>query len=300
MKLKGRFKKLNNGLARDYMDVEMTETKPEVPEGMFWKCSSCGTLIYEEDFQKHFRCCPECGKHFRVDPWSRIRMTVDAGSFEEWDQNLMVKNPLEFSGYEEKIQKLQEKTLLKDAVVTGKGEILGYKVALGVMSSQFMMGSMGVVVGEKLTRMVERATKERLPIVIFCCSGGARMQEGIFSLMQMAKVSQALKCHDKEGLLYVSVLTDPTTGGVTASFAMLGDVIIAEPGAVIGFAGERVIQKTLGQKLPEGFQRAEFLQKHGFIDCVTERARMRKVLSVLLKSAGVTNDRVPYAQKGNK
>lgn len=285
MKLKGRFKKSNNGLAREYMAAETAEGKPEVPEGMFCKCSSCGKLIYEEDFQKALRCCPECGKHFRVDPWSRIRMVVDSYSFEEWDRDLEITNPLEFPGYEDKIQELQHKNQLKDAVVTGKGMISGCQVALGVMSPHFMMGSMGIVVGEKLTRMVERATKERLPVVIFCCSGGARMQEGIFSLMQMAKVSQALKCHDKEGLLYIPVLTDPTTGGVTASFAMLGDVIIAEPGAVIGFAGERVIRKTLGQKLPEGFQSAEFLQKHGFVDCVVERTRMRKTLSILLKSA---------------
>lgn len=286
MKLKGRFKKSNNGLAREYMAAETTEGKPEVPEGMFWKCSSCGKLVYEEDFQKNLKCCPECGKHFRLDPWSRIWMTVDSHTFEEWDEDMEITNPLEFSGYEEKIQNLQQKTGLKDAIITGKGSIHGTEAAIGVMSPQFMMGSMGVVVGEKLTCMVERATKERLPVIIFCCSGGARMQEGIFSLMQMAKVSQALKCHDQEGLLYVPVLTDPTTGGVTASFAMLGDVILAEPGAVIGFAGERVIRKTLGQKLPEGFQSAEFLQKHGFVDCVVERSRMKKTLSILLRSAG--------------
>jgi acetyl-CoA carboxylase carboxyl transferase beta subunit len=279
--LKEHFKKTIGGLTKD----QTTNKKTEIPDGLFCKCSACGTVILEEDFQKENRCCPECGKHFRLDVWSRINITADQGTFQEWDKDLEAGNPLDFPDYEKKIQELQAKTGLKDAVVTGQAKIYGNNVALGVMSPDFMMGSMGTVVGEKITRMVERATKEGLPIVLFCCSGGARMQEGIYSLMQMAKVSQALKRHDEAGLLYVPVLTDPTTGGVTASFAMLGDVIVAEQGATIGFAGERVIRQTIGQKLPEGFQSAEFLLKHGFVDYVVKRKRIRKVLRVLIESS---------------
>lgn len=197
------------------------------------------------------------------------------------------ENPLKFPGYEEKLQKLREETGLQDAVVTGQATIYRQKAAIGIMSPDFLMGSMGTAVGEKITRMVERATAESLPVVLFCCSGGARMQEGIFSLMQMAKISQALKRHDEAGLLYVPVLTDPTTGGVTASFAMLGDVILAEPGALIGFAGARVIKQTIGQRLPEGFQSAEFLQKHGFVDRIVKRSQMRKTLAALIRSCAV-------------
>lgn len=283
--LRGQFRKTVR-LSKN--DVKSVKNRPEVPEGLFRKCVSCGKIIYEDDIKMNFHCCPECGKNFRVDTWTRIDMVLDKNTFEEWDSNLKVKNPLDFPGYEEKLQFLEEKTGLKDAVITGKGKLYGIKTAFGVMSPDFMMGSMGTIVGEKITRMVERATEERLPIILFCCSGGARMQEGIFSLMQMAKVSQALKRHDEAGLLYIPVLTDPTTGGVTASFAMLGDVILAEPGATIGFAGERVIAKTLGQKLPEGFQSAEFLQKHGFVDRVVKREKMRIVLRVLLESSGNT------------
>ena len=284
--LKGQFKK-TAGLWKN--DEKSSKKRPEVPEGLFRKCPFCGKIIYEEDIRKNYDGCPECGKNFRVAPWRRIEMVTDPDSFEEWDKELAVSNPLNFPEYDEKMQNLQEKTGLKDAVVTGKARIHGNETAFGVMSPDFMMGSMGTVVGEKITRMVERATAEKLPVILFCCSGGARMQEGIFSLMQMAKVSQALKLHDEAGLLYVPVLTDPTTGGVTASFAMLGDVILAEPGATIGFAGERVIAKTLGQKLPEGFQSAEFLQKHGFVDRVVKREKMRLVLRVLLESSNGGN-----------
>ena len=283
--LKERFKKTVSVFSKDKNADEYIDSKPEVPEGLFCKCAECGKLIYEEDFKENYECCPECGKHRRIDPCTRIRMTADAGTFEEWDADLVTSNPLDFPGYEEKIELLQKKTGLKDGVVTGKCRIKGVPTCLGVMAADFMMGSMGTVVGEKITRMVERATEEKLPVIIFCCSGGARMQEGIFSLMQMAKVSQALKLHDEAGLLYVPVLTDPTTGGVTASFAMLGDVILAEPGATIGFAGERVIRQTIGQKLPEGFQSAEFLQKHGFVDAVVKRKRLRKTLGILLQSS---------------
>lgn len=284
--LKEQFKKTVGIFSRDKKAGDYT--KPEVPEGMFCKCSSCGKLIYEEDYINNYYCCPQCGKHNRIEPWIRIRMLADAGTFEEWDRDLEAGNPMEFPGYEEKIAQLQKKTGLKDGVVTGKCKIKGMDTCLGVMSPAFMMGSMGCAVGEKITRMIERATKEGLPVVLYCCSGGARMQEGIFSLMQMAKISQALKQHDEAGLLYVPVLTDPTTGGVTASFAMLGDVILAEPGATIGFAGERVIRQTIGQKLPEGFQSAEFLQKHGFVDAVVKRERHRKTLAVLLQSSAIS------------
>lgn len=261
--------------------------KPRVPDGMFRKCESCGKMVYEEDVQEAFFCCPECGKHFRIDPRTRIRLVTDRNSFEEWEEELAGGNPLDFPEYEEKRKRLQESTGLKEAVITGTAKIAGQRIAIGAMSPDFLMGSMGTAVGEKITRMIERATKERLPVILFCCSGGARMQEGIFSLMQMAKTSQALKRHDEAGLLYVSVLTDPTTGGVTASFAMLGDVILAEPGALIGFAGARVIRQTIGGRLPEGFQSAEFLQKHGFVDRIVRREQMRRTLAVILKSSVV-------------
>lgn len=263
---------------------ETEESSPQVPDGMFQKCSSCGSTLYEEDIRENWYCCPECGAHFRISPWMRISMVTDQESFEEWDADLIGENPLDFPDYEEKLEGLRQKTGLSEAVVTGCGSIRGTRAAIGVMSPDFLMGSMGTAVGEKITRMIERATRERLPIILFCCSGGARMQEGIFSLMQMAKTSQALKRHDEAGLLYISILTDPTMGGVTASFAMLGDVILAEPGALIGFAGERVIRQTIGQKLPEGFQSAEFLLKHGFVDRIVRREQMRQVLAVLLRS----------------
>lgn len=227
---------------------------------------------------------PEGNKNGRLTPMERIELVTDPETFSEWDADLVGVNPLDFPGYEEKLELLREQTGLQDAVITGQAEIYGKKVAIGAMSPDFLMGSMGTAVGEKITRLVERATKERLPVILFCCSGGARMQEGIFSLMQMAKTSQALKRHDEAGLLYVPVLTDPTTGGVTASFAMLGDVILAEPGALIGFTGARVIKQTIGQKLPDGFQSAEFLQKHGFVDRIVKRENMRQALGVILKS----------------
>jgi acetyl-CoA carboxylase carboxyl transferase subunit beta len=273
--------------------------KPQVPDGMFRRCDGCGKTVYEEDIRKAHECCPACGKHFRIDPDTRIRLTVDRKSFHEWDADLTGEDPLQFPDYAEKLQKLQESTKLREAVVTGQASIGGTACAIGVMSPDFLMGSMGTAVGEKITRMIERATKEQLPVILFCCSGGARMQEGIFSLMQMAKTSQALKRHDEAGLLYISVLTDPTTGGVTASFAMLGDVILAEPGALIGFAGARVIRQTIGGKLPEGFQSAEFLQKHGFVDRIVRRDQMRKTLAVLLKSSAVEESVLESKQKSH-
>lgn len=278
--LRERFKKTIQSRKK----LETEENSPRVPDGMFQKCSSCGSTLYEEDIRENWYCCPECGTHFRISPWMRISMVTDPDSFEEWDPELVGENPLEFPDYDEKLEGLRQKTGLSEAVVTGCGTVRGTRAAIGAMSPDFLMGSMGTAVGEKITRMIERATAERLPVVLFCCSGGARMQEGIFSLMQMAKTSQALKRHDEAGLLYISILTDPTMGGVTASFAMLGDVILAEPGAMIGFAGERVIRQTIGQKLPEGFQSAEFLLKHGFVDRIVRRDQMRQVLAVLLRS----------------
>ena len=266
------------------------EILPQVPDGMFRKCGSCKKILYEKDVRDSWYCCPKCGTCFRIDPQTRIRMTADVHSFEEWDAGLVGGNPLDFPEYEENLEQLRAKTGLADAVLTGKAAIRGIPAAIGAMSPDFLMGSMGWAVGERLTRMIERAEKENLPIVLFCCSGGARMQEGIVSLMQMAKVSQALKHYSENGGCYIPVLTDPTMGGVTASFAMLGDVILAEPGAMIGFAGARVIRQTIGQKLPEGFQSAEFLQSHGFVDRIVKREKMRGTLAFLLQSSGGNAD----------
>ncbi len=246
------------------------------------KCNMCKAAIIAEDVKKGDYICPKCGGYFRMHAYKRIRSVADEGTFEEWDRGLTTKNPLQFKGYEEKLTSLQEKTGLDEAVTAGRARIGGEETALAVCDGRFLMASMGEVVGEKITRAVERATKEELPLIIFTCSGGARMQEGIVSLMQMAKTSAALKRHSDAGLLYITVLTDPTTGGVTASFAMLGDIILAEPGALIGFAGPRVITQTIGQKLPKGFQRSEFLLEHGFIDAIVERPQMKEVLSRLL------------------
>ena len=280
MKLDNVFKKTRIAVGRKNY-ITFTR-RPEVPEGLLRKCNKCGGAIIAEDVKKDHYICPKCGGYFRVHARRRIEMITDEGSFEEWDSDLQGGNPLEYKGYEEKLKKLQEKTGLSEAVVTGKAKIDGREVVIGVCDGRFLMASMGEAVGEKIARAVERATKERLPVILFACSGGARMQEGIVSLMQMAKTSAALKHHSDAGLLYISILTDPTTGGVTASFAMLGDVILAEPKALIGFAGPRVIEQTIGQKLPEGFQRAEFLLEHGFLDAIVERPQMKAVLSKIL------------------
>lgn len=260
-----------------------TEGEPNIPQGLWKKCNKCGQPIYVEDVTNNYYVCPKCGGYFRIHAYRRMEMLLDQGSFEEWNQEMEFSNSLDFPGYEKKVLAAKEKTGLNEAIVTGKGRILGQETAIGVCDARFLMSSMGHVVGEKITRMVERATKEKLPVIIFACSGGARMQEGIVSLMQMAKTSAALKKHHEAGQLFISVLTDPTTGGVTASFAMLGDIILAEPGALIGFAGPRVIEQTIGQKLPEGFQRAEFLLEHGFIDKIVERDEQRQVLGDILK-----------------
>lgn len=267
------------GPQKETVRAEMT---PEVPEGLMKKCNVCKAAILTDDVKQGYYICPKCHNYFRVHAMRRVEMVADAGSFEEWDTGLASGNPLNYKGYEEKLRALREKTKLDEAVVTGRARINGREVALAVCDGRFMMASMGRVVGEKITRAVEKATEKRLPVIIFACSGGARMQEGIHSLMQMAKTSAALKRHHDAGCLYISVLTDPTTGGVTASFAMLGDVILAEPGALIGFAGPRVIEQTIGQKLPKGFQRAEFLLEHGFVDRIVEREELKETLSEIL------------------
>ena len=277
MKLQNMFKKNRKSY------IPLKSERPEVPEGLLKKCNKCGAAILTEKVKSAGYICPKCQGYFRVHAYERIRMTVDEDSFEEWEKDMEFVNPLEFKGYEEKVKSLKEKTGLSEAVVTGKASIEGNPAVIAVCDGRFLMASMGQVVGEKITRAVERATKEQLPVIIFACSGGARMQEGIVSLMQMAKTAAALKRHSDAGLLYVSVLTDPTTGGVTASFAMLGDVILAEPKALIGFAGPRVIEQTIGEKLPKGFQRSEFLLEHGFIDRIVERKEMRTVLGNILQ-----------------
>ena len=285
MKLDNMFKKTRQISGRKNY-IHLGGRKPEVPEGLLRKCNKCGGAIIAEDVKRESFICQKCGGYFRVHAYRRIEMIADENSFEEWDMDLQTENPLDYKGYEEKIEKLQEKTGLREAVVTGKATILGHPAVLAVCDGRFMMASMGEIVGEKITRAVERATRQELPVIIFACSGGARMQEGIVSLMQMAKTSAALKRHSDAGLLYISVLTDPTTGGVTASFAMLGDIILAEPKALIGFAGPRVIEQTIGQKLPKGFQRSEFLLEHGFIDQIVERPKMRETLGRILEFHG--------------
>ena len=282
MKLDNMFKKTRI-VSRIQSHNAARASRPEVPEGLLRKCNKCGAAIIAEDVKQGNYICPKCGGYFRIHAYRRIQMVIDEGTFEEWDHDLTGGNPVNYKGYPEKVQALQEKTGLKEAVVTGRGKINGREIVIAVCDGRFLMASMGWAVGEKITRAVERATEEKLPVIIFACSGGARMQEGITSLMQMAKTSAALERHSKAGLLYVSVLTEPTTGGVTASFAMLGDIILAEPGALIGFAGPRVIEQTIRQKLPKGFQRAEFLVEHGFVDDIVRREDLKETLGKILE-----------------
>ena len=258
---------------------------PKIPDGTWVKCSHCGKTIYQKELTE-YKICPECGGHFRIGAWERIAITCDENSFEEFNAGLTSLNPINFPKYDEIIKNAQERSGLKEGVVTGKCRIEGIETILCVMDSNFMMGSMGSVVGEKITRAFEKATEEKLPIIVFTTSGGARMQEGIISLMQMSKISAAVRRHSDKGLLYITVLTDPTTGGVTASFAMLGDIILSEPGATIGFAGKRVIEQTIRQELPEGFQTAEFQLKHGFVDKIVKRKYLKMVLAKLLRLHG--------------
>jgi acetyl-CoA carboxylase carboxyl transferase subunit beta len=257
----------------------------EIADGLWHKCAKCGVLAYAKDLLANQMVCSECGHHNRVDSDERIRQLIDANTWVAMDEHLRPTDPLQFRDrkpYIDRLRETQEKTGLTDAVTTGLGEINGLPVALGVMDFRFIGASMGSVVGEKLTRMIEKATQRQHPVVIICTSGGARMQEGMLSLMQMAKVSAALQMHREQRLLYIPVLTNPTTGGVTASFAMLGDIIIAEPRATIGFAGRRVIEQTLREKLPEEFQTAEDLLKHGFVDEIVPRTQLKKVLTQLI------------------
>ncbi len=270
---------LNN---RKEKEKETNQPLPEEPETI--TCPNCKKELNKKTIVKRKYVCYECGHYFRVRAKNRIRMVADSGSFTPWDEDLVTENPLDFPEYEEKVRATQEKTGLSEGVIVGRCTVFGEETVLGVIDARFLMGSMGHVVGEKIARAIERATKERLPVILFCCSGGARMQEGIISLMQMAKTSGAVRRHSDAGLLYVPVLTDPTTGGVTASFAMLGDLILAEPKALIGFAGPRVIEQTIGQKLPEGFQRSEFQLEHGFVDMIVEREQLKRTLYEILKA----------------
>ena len=280
MKLDNMFKKMKPAAA---VRGGASAGKPEVPEGLLRRCNKCHGAIIAREVEEQYYICPKCGGYFHVPSNRRISMIADSGTFQEWDKEMPVSNPLQFRGYPEKLAQLRKKTGLKEAVVTGECHIEGYRTAIAVCDGRFLMASMGETVGEKLTRCIERATEEQISVVILACSGGARMQEGIVSLMQMAKVSAALRRHSDAGLLYISVLTDPTMGGVTASFAMQGDVILAEPGALIGFAGPRVIEQTIRQKLPKGFQSAEFLLEHGFLDAIVQRQEMKRELGRLLR-----------------
>ena len=275
--------KIKKRIEYDNKNDEKEEHRSDIPVGMWVKCSKCKEILYKEDLHKNYSVCPNCGNHFRLSSRRRIEHIIDKGTFEEFELNVKTNNPLELDDYIKKLETLKEKTGLDEAVKCGIGEINSEKVVICVMDSNFMMGSMGKVVGEKITYSIEKAIQLKLPLIIFCASGGARMQEGIISLMQMAKTSAAIEKLNKSGLLYISILTDPTYGGVTASFASLGDIILAEPNAMIGFAGPRVIKQTIGQDLPEGFQTAEFLLEHGFVDKVVNRKDMKNTLYKLLK-----------------
>ena len=251
-----------------------------------FRCASCGAEAPQRELIQALYVCPRCGHHHPIGASSRLSLILDSGTFRELDERLASQDPLDFPGYREKLGKVQRKTGMGEAAVTAVGRVDGRKVAAGVLDSGFLMGSMSAAVGEKITRLVEYAGKNRLPLILFSASGGARMQEGILSLMQMAKTAAALERFSARGGLFISVLTDPTTGGVTASFASLGDIMLAEPGALIGFAGPRVIQQTTGETLPEGFQRAEYLLDHGFLDAIVPRRELKTALSRLLKLHG--------------
>lgn len=257
--------------------------KKEIPNNMFKQCTVCESSIVYEDLKKELFVCPQCGNHMGISSRERIRQTVDENTFRSIDSGMRCKNPEEFDGYKEKLCHYQNKTGLNDAVICGVGKIGGHRVAIAAMDSHFMMGSMGSVVGEKITRCIELATKKKIPLIVFCTSGGARMQEGIISLMQMAKTSSAIAKLDEAKGLYISVLTNPTTGGVSASFAMLGDIILAEPKALIGFAGKRVIEKTIHETLPKEFQKAEFMLEKGFVDQIVGRKELRGTLLKLIQ-----------------
>lgn len=276
---------------RNKLDKVLTKSPPD---DLFTKCPSCKKSTSQKELEQNLFVCPHCGHHYKLGAYKRLRLLLDRGNAVELGSDMEAKNPIGFPGYEEKLEQSKEKTKLKEGVVTGTGSIGNYPVVIGVLDSGFIMGSMSSVVGEKITRAIEYATEHNLPFIMFSASGGARMQEGIFSLVQMAKTSAALAKHNEKGLLYISYLTHPTTGGVSASFAMLGDIILSEPEALIGFAGPRVIQDTIKSKLPEGFQTAEFVRDHGFVDAVVHRKNMRETLIKLLQfhqKEGVSHDR---------
>ena len=262
--------------------VNQPQIKPEVPDELFSQCPGCKYTIYQKDLGSE-RICPHCGYTFRISAQERLALTIDMGTFLEMFKGIETQDPLNFPGYRKKLTLMREKTGLDEAVVTGTALIKGEKVALGIMDSNFIMASMGTVVGEKITRLFEYATAEKLPVVLFTASGGARMQEGIMSLMQMAKISAAVKRHSNAGLFYLTILTDPTTGGVTASFAMEGDIILAEPQSLVGFAGRRVIKNTVREDLPEDFQKAEFLLEHGFVDAIIKRRELPDTIARLVR-----------------
>ncbi len=258
------------------------DKKRDMPEGLWHKCPGCGEVIHELELKKGLRVCPHCNYHFTLSAPERIESLTDPGTFKETDKGMASVDALNFKGYKDKLTKYQKITGLSEAIITGKGKVIGHSVVLAVMDFRFLGASMGSVVGEKITRAIELATKEKTAVIIISASGGARMHEGILSLMQMAKTSGALAVHDRAGLPFISVLTHPTTGGVTASFATLGDIILAEPGCMIGFAGPRVIKETTHQELPEGFQTAEFMHQHGLVDMIVERREMREKLASIL------------------
>ncbi|MFX3618068.1 MAG: acetyl-CoA carboxylase, carboxyltransferase subunit beta [Sporolactobacillus sp.] len=267
---------------KKYATVPSAKTRQEVPEGIVLKCPKCKKIMYVKELKKHLYVCQSCGYHYPLGAYDRAEMLFDEGSFTEFDQNLVSGNPLNFPNYMNKLEKDRQRTHLNEAVLTGRGKIKGLETVAAIMDKGFRMGSMGSVVGEKITRLVEYADLHHLPVIIFSASGGARMQEGVLSLMQMVKTSAALKKFSENGGLYISVMTHPTTGGVSASFASLGDFNFAEPGALIGFAGRRIIEQTIGEKLPDDFQTAEFLLKHGQLDQVIPRSELRHVLSTVL------------------
>ena len=268
---------------RENINVVNKKSKIDIPIGKWVKCDKCKEILYKETVREKFSICPNCGHYFRMHIGKRLETIIDKGTYKRFDLNIETTNPLELEDYPKKLKTLREKTGLEEAVACGTGKINGKNVVICIMDSGFLMGSMGAVVGEKITYSIEQAIKLKYPLIIFTVSGGARMQEGIVSLMQMAKTTSAISKLDEAGILYISVLTDPTYGGVTASFASLGDIILAEPGAMIGFAGPRVIEQTIGESLPEGFQTAEFLLEHGFIDKIVERKEMKDTISKLIE-----------------
>ena len=279
----GIFKKRQYGVVTMPLDESNV---PVVPDGTWVKCDKCGKILYKKYLTDNLNVCSNCNHYFRLGAFERIAMICDEDSFNEFGKDIETEVGLDFPNYKEKLDKSMKKSKLKEGVITGEGRINGINSIIAVMDSNFMMGSMGTVVGEKITQALERAIEKELPLIIFTASGGARMQEGILSLMQMAKVSSAIARLNEAGLLYVTVLTDPTTGGVTASFAMLGDIIISEPGALIGFAGRRVIEGTIKQSLPDNFQTAEFLLENGFIDKIVKRSELKSTIGDILMLHG--------------